>query len=135
MRLSIDQSVAKKDLRNFGLLVGAVFSIIGIWPLLLRGDKLRFWAIGLGGALIVLGVLMPGVLTPVHRAWMQLGHILGWVNTRILLGIVFYALITPMGILFRLMGKDIMRQTVAHDSPTYRVLRKPRLKGHMKYQF
>lgn len=131
----MDESVAKKDLRKFGLLVGAVFSVIGIWPLLMRGEGVRIWATGLGGTLIFLGALVPGVLAPVHRAWMQLGHILGWVNTRILLGIVFYGLITPMGLLFRLMGKDIMRQTAAQDSPTYRVLRKPRLKSHMKYQF
>jgi len=133
--LSIDQSVAKKDLRNFGLLVGAVFSVIGMWPLLFRGDEVRVWAIGLGGTLMVLGSFVPGVLAPVHRAWMQLGHILGWVNTRILLGVVFYGLITPMGIVFRLIGKDVMRQAMTQDSSTYRVLRKPRLKGHMKYQF
>jgi hypothetical protein len=66
---------------------------------------------------------------------MWIGHILGWVNTRILLGLVFYGLITPMGILFRLMGKDVMRRAFAQDSPTYRVIKQPRPRGHMKFQF
>lgn len=133
--MSQKPSTGKKELRSFGLLVGAVFTAIGIWPFLLRGDALHLWAIGLGGALILLGGISPGVLAPVHKVWMRVGHALGWINTRILLGLVFYGLVTPMGILFRLMGKDVMRQAFAHDSPTYRVLRRPRPQGHMKYQF
>lgn len=130
-----EQSTTKKELRSFGLLVGTVFSAIGIWPLLMRGEALRLWAIGLGGALILLGGMSPGILAPLHKVWMRVGHALGWVNTRILLGLVFFGLVTPMGIVFRLIGKDALRQTFARDSPTYRVLRRPRRQGHMKYQF
>jgi hypothetical protein len=133
--MSKPQHPSEKELRSFGLLVGAVFSVIGVWPLLFRGEDVRVWGIALGGALILLGGLSPGVLAPVHKVWMQAGHMLGWVNTRILLGVVFYGLITPMGILFGLLGKDIMRRTFAQDSSTYRVLRSPRPRGHMKYQF
>ena len=131
----MEQPASKKDLRSFGLLVGAVFGVIGIWPLLFRGEPMRLWAAGLGSILVLLGGVLPGVLAPVHKAWMWVGHILGWINTRILLSIVFYGLVTPMGILFRLMGKDTMRQAFAQDSPTYRVLKKPRPRGHMKNQF
>ena len=133
--MSQAQSTSKKELRSFGLVVGSVFTAIVIWPLLMRGEALRLWAIGLGGVLILLGGMSPGILAPVHNVWMRVGHALGWVNTRILLSLVFYGLVTPMGILFRLMGKDVMRQTFARDRPTYRVLRRPRLQGHMKYQF
>lgn len=133
--MSQDQSSTKKELRNFGLLVGAVFSGIGLWPLLMQGEVVRLWAIGLGGVLVLLGGMSPGILAPVHKVWMRVGHALGWINTRILLSLVFYGLVTPMGILFRMMGKDVMRQTFARDSPTYRVLRRPRPQGHMKYQF
>lgn len=133
--MSREQSTSKKELRSFGLLVGATFSGVGIWPLLMRGEALRLWAIGLGGVLILFGGMSPGILAPVHKVWMRVGHALGWVNTRILLGLVFFGLVTPMGILFRLMGKDVMGQTFVRDSPTYRVLRRPRPQGHMKYQF
>lgn len=129
------QENEKKQLRDFGLMVGGVFAVIGIWPLLFRGEPLRFWAIGLGGVLIVLGAVLPSVLAPVFKGWMWIGHILGWINTRILLGIVFYGLVTPIGMIFRLMGKDTMRKAFAESSPSYRVIRKPRPRGHMKYQF
>jgi hypothetical protein len=89
------QPASKKDLRSFGYLVGAVFGVIGIWPLLFRGEPLRLWAVGLSSTLIALGGLLPRVLAPIHEAWMWVGHVLGWINTRILLGIVFYGLITP----------------------------------------
>lgn len=133
--MPMDQPAGTKELRSFGLLVGGVFSVIGAWPLLMRGEPFRLWAIGLGGVLILLGVVMPSVLAPLHKAWMWIGHILGWINTRILLTIVFFGLVTPMGILFRLMGKDTMKQAFTQNSPTYRVLRNPRPHGHMKNQF
>jgi hypothetical protein len=131
----MEQPVSNKDLRSFGLLVGAVFGAIGIWPLLFRGEPMRLSAVGVGGTLIALGGVLPRVLAPIHKIWMSLGHMLGWINTRILLGLVFYVLVTPIGIIFRLMGKDTMRKAFVRESPTYRVLRKPRPRGHMKYQF
>jgi hypothetical protein len=133
--MSMERPADKKDLRSFGFLVGGVFSIIGLWPLLLRGEPLRLWAVGLGGLLIVMGGVLPGVLDPIHKAWMWVGHVLGWINTRIILGIVFYGLVTPTGLVFRLMGKDMMRRTFAKDSPTYRVVKMARPRGHMKFQF
>jgi hypothetical protein len=131
----MNEPVDKKQLRSFGLLVGGVFSVIGLWPILFRGEPMRVWAVGIGALLMVLGGIVPSVLAPVHKGWMWIGHVLGWINTRILLGIVFYGLVTPTGIVFRLLGKDTMRQAFAQDSGTYRVVRKPRPRGHMKYQF
>lgn len=129
------QAATLKDLRNFGLLVGAIFIVIGLWPMVFRGEDGRLWAIGLGGALICTGALAPSVLAPVHKGWMLIGHVLGWINTRILLGMVFYGLVTPIGIMFRLMGKDTMRQAFSEGSSTYRVVRQPRPRSHMKFQF
>ena len=129
------QTATRKELRQFGLLVGAVFTVIGLWPLVFRGEPLRLWAVGIGGLLIAFGGILPQVLRPVHKGWMWIGHILGWINTRILLGIVFYALVTPIGLVRRLMGKDTMRQAFAETSTTYRVVRSPRPHSHMKYQF
>jgi hypothetical protein len=131
----MDQVATRKELRQFGLLVGAIFTVIGLWPLVFRGEPLRLWAIGIGGLLIACGGAFPFILAPIHKGWMWVGHILGWINTRILLGIVFYGLVTPIGIVFRLMGKDTMRQAFAESSTTYRVVRSPRPHSHMKNQF
>ena len=131
----MEHAATRKELRQFGLLVGAIFTVIGLWPLVFRGEPLRLWAVGIGGLLIACGGILPQLLTPIHTGWMWVGHILGWINTRILLGIVFYALLTPMGLVFRLMGKDTMRQAFAESSTTYRVVRSPRPHSHMKHQF
>src|SRR3982751_6808702 len=97
-----DQPIEKKQLRSFGLLVGSIFSVIGIWPVLLRGEPMRLWALCIGIPLILLGGVLPTILGPIYTGWMWIGHVLGWINTRILLGIVFYGLVTPTGILFRM---------------------------------
>ena len=131
----MDQAAIRKELRQFGLLVGTVFVVIGLWPLVFRGEPLRLWATGIGGLLVVCGGALPAVLAPVHKGWMWVGHILGWMNTRILLGIVFYGLVTPIGIVFRFMGKDTMRQAFSKSSATYRVVRSPRPPSHMNHQF
>jgi len=131
----VQQATSMKELRSFGLLVGGVFSVIGLWPMMIHGASLRLWAVGVGGLLIASGGLVPHLLAPVYKGWMWIGHILGWINTRILLGFIFYGLITPIGIVFRLMGKDTMRQAFSEESSTYRVARQPRPRSHMKFQF
>jgi hypothetical protein len=126
---------AAKELRTFGFLVGGIFLVIGLWPLVLRGEELRLWAVCLGGGLVGLGGACPRLLKPVYAVWMKLGHVLGWVNTRLLLGIVFFGLVTPMGLMMRLLGRDAMRRGFAADSSTYRIIRHPRPRTHMKHQF
>lgn len=128
----VDQN---KELRTFGLLVGGIFLAIGLWPAIVRGDNMRLWALGLGGGLASLGAAFPMSLKHIHAVWMKVGHMLGAINTKILLGIVFYGLITPMGLIMRLVGKDFMGLTFASDASTYRVVRKARSHAHMKNQF
>jgi small-conductance mechanosensitive channel len=131
----VEQKPDKKELRNFGLLVGGIFNVIGLWPVFLRGEPLRLSAILTGSLLILVGCLVPSWLAWIHRAWMAIGHLLGWINTRIILSVIFYGLITPMGIMFRLLGKDRVQQGFSNSSSTYRVNRQPRPPSHMKYQF
>jgi polyferredoxin len=131
----MNHEVEVKELRNFGLMVGGIFLVIGLWPMVWRGEGIRLWAIGLGGLLIPLGLLMPAVLAPVFKVWMKVGHVLGWINTRIILGALFYGLITPMGVVMRLFGWDAMRRVLVRDVESYRVVRQPRPRTHMTRQF
>ena len=122
------------EIRNFGLIVGAVFSVIGVWPYF-RAEDPRIWALAIGGALIALGVVLPKALIPVHRAWMFVGHIMGWVNTRILLAMVFYGIITPIGMARRWCSADTINHSFDASLATYRVTRQGRPGSHMKRQF
>lgn len=125
----------RQELRNFGLMVGGIFLLIGVWPAIVRGGEFRIEASALGLALTSLGALFPQSLKYAHWAWMKLGHLLGWINTRILLGFIFYGLITPMGFVLRLFGRNPMELGRADDLNTYRVTRKPRSTDQMKNQF
>ena len=124
-----------KQLRSFALTVGGVFAIIGLWPALLYGLPHRFWAIAIAAFLIVLGLAVPRTLVPFYAAWMALGHVLGWINTRIILGIIFYGLVTPIGAIRRLMGKDSMERQLRPDLKSYRVLRTARPPSHLTRQY
>lgn len=129
------QPPTTKHLRQFGLIVGGVFTVIGLWPVVFRSESPRLWALVLGGLLIALGALVPRSLKQVHYGWMKIGHVLGAINTKIILGIIYYLLITPMGIVMRLMGKDPMHRAVRENVDTYRIVRAARPHHHMRNQF
>jgi hypothetical protein len=129
------KEITSKELRQFSFLVGGVFSIIGLWPLIFRGDTPHFWVLAIGGGLIFLGLVLPRSLAPVYRGWMVIGHALGWINTRIILGLVFYGMITPMGMAMRLLGKDPLHRRFSGEAESYRVNRTPRERTHMRNLF
>jgi hypothetical protein len=124
-----------KQLRQFGLVVGGIFAAIGLWPVLVRAERPRFWALAVGGALMVFGLVLPRSLTHVRRGWMAAGEALGWINARVLLSVVFYGLVTPIGIVRRRTGRDRMRCGFEPGATTYRVAKPLRPSAHMTHQF
>jgi hypothetical protein len=126
--------VTLADLRRFGLLVGAIFLAIGLWPVV-RGRDVHVWAVGVGAVLFAAGVLWPAGLRPVHRGWIALSEVLGWINSRLILGVIFFGLITPMAAVWRLLGRDPMQRRFERSVDTYRVVRTPRPRLHMNRQF
>jgi Saxitoxin biosynthesis operon protein SxtJ len=127
--------ITKKTLRQFGLMVGGIFLFIGLWPLVWRQEAMRIWVVVPGALLAAAGLVMPGVLKHVYRGWMWVGHVMGWVNTRIILGVLFYGMLTPMGVFMKLTGRDPMRRKLEPDTKTYRVICQPRPTSHMKNMF
>jgi len=131
--MSRTQSV--RQLRHFGFLVGGIFGFIGLWPLLWRHQNPRLWALALTVLLGVPALVAPRILAPVYRAWMALGEVLAWINTRIILGVVFYGVVTPIGLVMRLTGHDPMRRQFEQAGESYRVRCVPRPATHMTRQF
>jgi Saxitoxin biosynthesis operon protein SxtJ len=125
----------RRQLRDFGLLVGGIFGVIGLWPLLWRQQSPRLWALALAVALVLPALVAPPILAPAYRAWMKLAEVLAWVNTRIVLGVVFYGVVTPIGLVMRLTGRDPMRRQLDPAGETYRVRCTPRPASHMTRQF
>ncbi len=125
-----------KQLRNFGLMVGGIFAAMGLWPVLFRSDDPRLWALVLAGLLVIPALVLPRSLGPVYRGWMAIGYALGWINTRAILGVIFYGLFTPIGMVRRLLlAKDSMHRRFEPEADTYRAARQPRPSSHMKRQF
>ena len=127
--------IASKQLRSFGLTVGGVFALIGFWPVVIYGLAPRWWSVVVATGLIVPALVYPKSLYWPHKGWMTVGHVLGWVNTRIILGVVFYAVVTPIGIVRRWLGKDPMGRQLRADLDSYRLVRKPRPASHLRRQY
>ena len=109
------------ELRKFGLIVGGVFLVISLWPLVFREEAIHLWAIIVAATLLVPAALVPMWLCPIFKAWMWIGGKLGWINTRIILGIGFFGVFTPMGITMRLLGKDPLHRKLDTQITSYRI--------------
>ena len=108
----------KTELRKFGLLVGGVFTVLGLlW--LFRGKAHQSWFLVPGIALVALGAAMPGILKPVYLVWMSLALVLGFIVSHVLLTLFFFLAITPIGIVARLTGKDFLRLKLQPDAKSY----------------
>ena len=132
----IPARLSAKELRRFGFTVAiplALLGGVGIW----RGHSVLPIVLG-GLALILAGlaVVAPSLLGPVHRVWMQVAHALGWFNTRVLLGLVYFFVMTPIGIVMRLMGRDPLDRRLT-DRPSYWVERRLHgdARGSMEHRF
>jgi hypothetical protein len=124
-----------RQYRSFGLLVGGIFGLIGLWPALFRSQNPRLWVILIAGLLVLSAVIVPRSLAPVHRVWMAAGEILGWINSRIILGLVFYGLLTPIGLTLRLFRRDPLSLRFDPHANSYRVPRQTRSGSHMTHQY
>jgi len=106
MKTTPHTGTSPRQARKTALLVGAILFALGFWSVW-RHHPLRAQVLtGLGSYLIVLGLVAPRWAIPFHDAWMKLAHALGWINSRIILGLLYYGIFTPLGVLLRLLGRD-----------------------------
>ena len=96
-----------KQERQFGFLFAAVFVLAAFWPLWPLHAPKVYWLAG-AGAWLAAALIYPKLLAPFYRAWMAFGHVLGWINARIILGVVFFVVVMPVGLVMRLFGKDFL---------------------------
>lgn len=123
----------RSELRKFGLTVGAAFCILGalfLW----RGKAVYPYLFGIGGAVFVLGLAVPAVLKPLQKAWMALAIVLGWIMTRVILSILFFVMVTPIGLVSRLFGKDFLSLRFDEETKTYWVPKETEKTGHRDYE-
>ena len=108
----------KNDIRNFGLIIGAV--LIAIVMLLFWKEKQSYHILmTVGVVLCVTSLILPVILKPFYFAWMTFAVILGWIMTRVILSLIFYGIITPIGLLSRLVGKKFLNLKLNKKENTY----------------
>jgi hypothetical protein len=94
--------------RSFGVVFAVVFVIVGLLPLLGSGGP-RYWSLGVAGIFLVIAFFIPKILAPLNRLWYRVGLVLHSIVNPIIMGLMFYGVITPTGLVMRLLGKDILR--------------------------
>ena len=112
-----------KGLRKFGIITGAIVVVLFaiFFPWVFDAIAMPIWPWVVAGLLWVPALVMPGSLQPIYTIWMKIGHAIGWVNTRIILGLLFYVLVLPMGLIMRLFGSDPMARKYDKSVSSYRV--------------
>jgi len=119
--------------RSFGIVFFIVFLIISLWPLL-NNDQVRYWALIVSILFLLLGIINSKILTPLNKIWFKFGILLGKFVSPVVMGIVFFLVVTPTGFIMRLMSKNLLRLKKDNNLNTYWIKKK----GHqtsMKKQF
>ena len=119
--------------RSFGLLFFVVFLAIALWILTKKGE-INFYLISISLIFLVLGLLNSKILSPLNKAWIKLGEILGRIIAPIVMAIIYFFILTPVSLMVRLFGKDLIGMKSSKEIKSYWVKRKNHL-GSMDKQF
>ena len=103
---STEKAVKAGDLRWFGVLMCAALCVFAVVAWRRESPRAMAALLGAGGLFLLLGLAVPAALSPIYRPWMKLAAVLGWVNTRILLGLMFLLVFTPLAVVRRALGRD-----------------------------
>jgi hypothetical protein len=132
----MNQKVKKLDkqgLRKFGLTTGVIVAVLFglLLPWLFNHDWPTWpWVVAV--VLWVWAMLLPATLEAVYHGWMKVGHVLGWINTRIILGVMFYTVFFLVGLIMKVIGNDPMSRKIDKATTSYRVSSHPRDKNHVE---
>ena len=93
--------------KSFGIVFFAVFFIISIWPLL-SGNEIRYWSLVISVIFLILGIINSKILTPLNKTWFKIGILLGNIISPIIMGIIFFLVVTPTSLIMKILGKDLL---------------------------
>jgi hypothetical protein len=122
--LSRETRIETSSDRSFGVVLAAAFLVLAAWPMR-TGDAPRYPALGIGAAFVLCALIKPSVLHPLNRAWLWVGLLLAKLIHPIVLALLFFGVVTPVGILVRLCGKDLLRLRFDRSARTYWIHRDP----------
>jgi hypothetical protein len=125
----------RKGLRKFGLVTGAIVAVLfGLFFPWLLEHSFPYWPWVVFGVMGAWGLVAPFSLQPVYRVWMRFGLLLSKITTPIIMGLVFYVVITPFAVILKIAGKDAMRRKFDR-SDTYRISREKVRAGSLEHPY
>ena len=123
-RLVADEVVSGSSNRSFGFTFAIVFTIVAFWPLV-RGRSVRVWALIAAAAFLLAALALPRVLAPLSQLWLKFGLFLHACISPMIMGLVFYTTVTPIGLVRRLLGQDPLGLRFDSGAVTYWIERHP----------
>ncbi len=129
------RSVSAGSDRKFGVTVGLIAAVLAVWPLLRHHHPVRWWLLIVGVVLLSLGLARPALLAPLNRAWFKLGMLLSSLTNPIVMGIMYYAAVVPLGAFLRWRGHDLLRLRRDPGADTYWLARGRDVEASLKKQF
>lgn len=115
-------NASRKNVRNFGFLFGGISFALAAF-MIYRGNPAWIWAAAAGVIFAASGAALYRLIKPVYTAWMLFAFVLGWINTRVILGVFFYLVMTPLGLILRLTGKDLLDEKIDRSAKSYWIRR------------
>ena len=128
----MEQKIKTSSNKSFGIVFFIVFLIIALYPMIKGGD-LRLWSLIVSLIFLILGLINSNILTPLNRLWFKFGIFLGKIVSPIILGTIFFLIVTPTGLLLRLFGKDVINLKYNKNNSYW--IKKTGPKSNMKDQF
>ena len=133
MNSEFDNNIKISSDRSFGIVFFVVFLLIALYPVTYSED-IRIWSLIISFIFIILGLLNSKILTPLNKLWFKFGVILGKIISPIIMGIIFFLVVTPIGLIMKVLGKDLLRLKYNKKDNTYWI-EKNGPKSKMKNQF
>ena len=118
--------------RSFGIVFFVVFLLIALYPLTYSGE-IRVWSLIISLIFLILGLLKSKILTPLNKFWFKFGIFLGKIISPVIMGVIFFLVVTPIGLIMRLLGKDVLNLKYNKNKSYW--IEKTELKSKMKNQF
>ncbi len=118
--------------RSFGIVFFIFFLIVSLWPLM-NGENIRVWSLVVSIIFLILGIINSKILNPLNSLWFKFGLFLGKIISPIVMGVVFFLVVTPTGIIMRLIGKDLLNLKKNNSSSYW--IEKQNENNSMKNQF
>ena len=126
-------SIKQSSEKNFGLVFSIVFLIIALYPLI-NSQKVYVWALITSATFLLLAFVAPKTLTTLNKLWFKFGYLLGSITTPIVMALVYFITVLPVGLIMRLLGKDLLKQKLDKNAKSYWIERNEPM-GSMKNQF